>query len=47
MFDFDNRDDGSSRKVLLDEKTGAVVSAPTGDDDGRNHHDEGHRQDKE
>jgi phospholipase C len=47
MFDFDNRDDGSSRKVLLDEKTGAVVSAPTGDDDGRNQHDEGHRQDKE
>ena len=47
MFDFDNRDEGSSRKVLLDEKTGVVVSAPAGDDDGRNQHDEGHRQDKE
>jgi phospholipase C len=47
MFDFDNREEGTSRKVLLDEKTGVVVSAPTGDDDGRNQHDEGHRQDKE
>jgi hypothetical protein len=47
MFDFDNREEGTSRKVLLDEKTGVVVSAPAGDDDGRNQHDEGHRQDKE
>ena len=36
MFDFDDRDEGGPRKLLLDEKTGAVVSASGGDDD--DHH---------
>ena len=39
MFDFDNRDDNGPRKVLLDEKTGVVVSATSrGDDDGHHRH---------
>jgi hypothetical protein len=33
MFDFDDRDEGGPRKLLLDEKTGAVVSASGGRDD--------------
>jgi phospholipase C len=33
MFDFDNRDEGGPRKLLLDEKTGVVVLAPGRDDD--------------
>jgi phospholipase C len=33
MFDFSRRQDGESRKVILDEKTGAVVQV-SGDDDG-------------
>ncbi|GAC1528103.1 MAG: hypothetical protein NVS2B16_35920 [Chloroflexota bacterium] len=35
MFDFDNRDDNGPRKVVLDERTGAVVSVTGGGDDGR------------
>ena len=35
MFDFDDRDEGGPRKVLLDEKTGVVVSASGGADDHR------------
>jgi phospholipase C len=35
LFDFDNRDEGGPRKVLLDEKTGVVVSVSGGDDDRR------------
>ena len=38
MFDFDNRDEGGPRKVLLDEKTGAVVSVSSGDDDDHRRH---------
>jgi phospholipase C len=37
MFDFDNRDEGGPRKVLLDEKTGAVVSVSGGDNDNDRH----------
>ncbi len=37
MFDFDNRDEGGPRKVLLDEKTGAVVSVFGGDNDNDRH----------
>jgi phospholipase C len=33
MFDFDERDEGGPRKLLLDEKTGVVVSASGRDDD--------------
>ena len=33
MFDFDNRDEGGPRKLVLDEKTGVVVSASGGRDD--------------
>ena len=36
MFDFDDRDEGGPRKLLLDEKTGVVVSASGGDDHRRN-----------
>ena len=35
MFDFDDRDEGGPRKLVLDEKTGIVVSASKGDDDHR------------
>jgi phospholipase C len=39
MFDFDDRDEGGPRKVLLDEKTGVVVSVSQGgDDDGHRRH---------
>ena len=34
MFDFSRRDDGP-RKLILDETTGAIVSAPAADDDDR------------
>ncbi len=34
MFDFDDRDEGDQRKLLLDEKTGVVVSS----DDGHDRH---------
>jgi phospholipase C len=37
MFDFDNRDEGGPRKVLLDEKTGVVVSVSAGDNDNDRH----------
>jgi phospholipase C len=37
MFDFDDRDEDHPRKLLLDEKTGAVVSASRGDDDDHHH----------
>jgi len=39
MFDFDRRDDGAPRKVVLDETTGVVVSVTGGggDDDHRRH----------
>jgi phospholipase C len=33
MFDFDDRDEGGPRKLLLDEKTGVVVSVARGDQD--------------
>src|SRR5258708_8848024 len=33
MFDFDDRDEEGPRKLLLDEPTGAVVSASAGDRD--------------
>jgi len=38
MFDFDDRDEGGPRKLLLDEKTGVVVSASRGDDDDHHRH---------
>ena len=38
MFDFDDRDDNGPRKLLLDEKTGVVVSASRGDGDGHGRH---------
>jgi phospholipase C len=38
MFDFDNRDEGGPRKLLLDEKTGVVVSVSSGDDDDHRRH---------
>ncbi len=34
MFDFSRRDDGP-RRLILDETTGAIVSAPAADDDDR------------
>ena len=37
MFDFEDRDDNGPRKLLLDEKTGAVVSASESNDEGRRH----------
>jgi phospholipase C len=33
LFNFDDRDEGGSRKLVLDENTGAVVSASRSDDD--------------
>jgi phospholipase C len=39
MFDFDDRDENGPRKVVLDEKTGIVVStSASGDDDDDGHH---------
>ncbi|HZC94537.1 MAG TPA: alkaline phosphatase family protein, partial [Bradyrhizobium sp.] len=38
MFDFDGRDEDHPRKLVLDEKTGAVVSASGGDDDDHHRH---------
>jgi phospholipase C len=38
MFDFDDRDDGGPRKLVLDEATGVAVSASGGDDDGHHQH---------
>jgi phospholipase C len=39
MFDFDDRDEGGPRKLVLDEATGAVVSSSGGDDDDHRDHD--------
>jgi phospholipase C len=38
MFDFDDRDDDRPRKLVLDEKTGVVVSDSRGDDDDHGRH---------
>lgn len=38
MFDFDDRNEDHPRKLLLDEKTGVVVSASRGDDDDHGRH---------
>jgi len=38
MFDFEDRDESGPRNVILDEKTGVVVSASNGDDDGHRRH---------
>jgi phospholipase C len=35
MFDFDRDDEDGPRRLILDEKTGAIVSASRGDDDDR------------
>ncbi|MBV9219715.1 MAG: phospholipase, partial [Methylobacteriaceae bacterium] len=39
MFDFDRRRDDEPRKLILDDKTGAVVFATPGDDDDRGDRD--------
>jgi phospholipase C len=39
MFDFDDRDEGGPRKLVLDETTGVVVSNSGGDDDDHRDHD--------
>jgi phospholipase C len=43
MFDFDDRDEDHPRKLILDEKTGAVVSASGGGDDDDRDHDHDRR----
>jgi hypothetical protein len=41
-FDFDDRDEDHPRKLILDEKTGAVVFASGGDDDDQGHDHDHH-----
>jgi phospholipase C len=41
MFDFDDRDEDGPRKLILDEHTGAVLTASGGDDDDHDHDDHG------
>jgi hypothetical protein len=43
MFDFDRREDDRQRRLILDEKTGVVVSSSFDDDDHDGDHDHDRR----